>query len=55
MGKASYQKWLERVAYDMDTAEAIEELSSQITADIAQDFVNFSKEKIKWLTLKMKL
>lgn len=129
MEKAIYQKWLERVNYDMDTAEAmhatgryiyavfmcqqalekcfkafmafkgmaiipvhnlrrlaetagiggeiskedlrkidflsqyylnarykedIEELSSQITADIAKDFVNFSKEKVRWLTLKIR-
>lgn len=129
MGKPIYQKWLERVSYDIDTAEAmyvtgryiyavfmcqqalekcfkalmafknmdivpvhnlrrlaemtgiigemskdelkkidflsqyylnarykedIEELSSRITADIAKDFVNFSREKVKWLTLKMR-
>ncbi|HEY4481934.1 MAG TPA: HEPN domain-containing protein [Candidatus Brocadiaceae bacterium] len=129
MGKAIYQKWLERANYDIDTAEAmyttgryiyvvfmcqqalekclkalmafkemdivpvhnlrrlaemtgvigemskeelkkidflsqyylnarykedIEELMLQITADIAKDFVNFSKEKVKWLTLKIK-
>ena len=129
MGKAIYQKWLDRVKYDMDTAEAmyatgryiytvfmcqqalekcfkalitfngmemmpvhslrrlaemtgtigelskedlrkidflsqyylnarykedIEELSSQTTADIAKDFISFSKEKIQWLTRKIR-
>jgi len=129
MKKAIYQKWLERVKYDIDTAEAmyatrryiyavficqqalekcfkalmafkgieilpvhnlrrlaemidvigelshldlkkmdflsqyylnarykedIEELLSQITDDIAIDFLSFIKEKIEWLTLKMK-
>ncbi len=129
MEKAVYEKWLERVSYDMDTAEAmyaarryiyvvfmcqqalekcfkafmafkgieiipvhnlrrlaemtgmvgemsaedlkkidflsqyylnarykedIEELSSQTTADIAKDFISFSKEKVQWLTLKIK-
>lgn len=129
MPKAIYQKWLERVKYDMETAEAIpatgryiyavfmcqqavekgckalmafkgmeivpmhnlrrlaemtdtvrelskqdlkkidllsqyylnarykediEELSSQTTAEIAKDFINFSKGKIQWLTLKTK-
>ncbi len=34
--------------------EDIEELSLQITNDTAKDFLNFSKEKIKWLTHKIK-
>lgn len=34
--------------------EDIEDLSSQITADITKDFLIFTKEKIKWLILKMK-
>lgn len=25
-----------------------------LVTDIAKDFVNFSKEKVKWLTLKIK-
>lgn len=128
MTKPHYQKWLERVTYDMDTAEAmlvakryiyavfmcqqtlekcfkaliafkgkktmpvhnlrrlaemtaiiddlskedlkkmdflsqyylnarykedIEELSSQITANLAKDFIGFTKEKVRWLTQKM--
>lgn len=35
--------------------EDIEELSLQITADTAKDYLSFSKEKIKWLTHKIKL
>lgn len=35
--------------------EDIEELSLQITADTAKDYLNFSREKIKWLTHKIKL
>lgn len=129
MGKAIHQKWLERVRYDIDTADAmyatgryiyavfmcqqaleksfkalmafkgmeippihnlrrlaeitdvvgeitpedlrkidflsqyylnarykedIEELSLQITADTAKDYLNFSKEKIEWLTRKIR-
>lgn len=129
MENSNYQKWLERVKYDMDTAEAmyatgryiyavfmgqqaiekcfkalmafkrmeivpvhnlrrlaeitgiidemskedvkkidflsqyylnarykedIEELSLQITADIAKEFVSFSKEKVEWLIRKIK-
>ncbi len=34
--------------------EDIDELSSQITVGLAKDFVDFSKEKVQWLTLKMK-
>jgi len=34
--------------------EDIEELSLQITADTAKDYLNFSKENIKWLTHKIK-
>lgn len=34
--------------------EDIEELSLQITDDTAKDFLDFSKEKIKWLTHKIK-
>lgn len=34
--------------------EDIEELSSQITTDVAKDFVNFSRKKVKWLTYKMR-
>ena len=129
MGKAIHQKWLERVTYDIDTADAmyatgrhiytvfmcqqaieksfkalmafkgmeilpihnlrrlaeiagvvdeispadlrkidflsqyylnarykedIEELSLQITPDTAKDYLNFSKETIKWLIHKIK-
>lgn len=129
MTKPHYQKWLERVNYDMDTAEAmfiakryiyavfmyqqtlekcfkalmvfkgkkimpvhnlrrlaemtgtiddlskvdlkkmdflsqyylnarykedIEELSSQITDKLAKDFIGFTKEKVQWLTQKIK-
>jgi HEPN domain-containing protein len=129
MGKAIHQKWLERVKYDIDTADAmyatgryiytvfmcqqaleksfkalialkgmeilpihnlrrlaeitdvvdeispvdfkkidflsqyylaarykedIEELSLQITADTANEYLTFSKEKIEWLTRKIK-
>ena len=129
MGKAIHQKWLERVKYDIDTADAmyatgryiytvfmcqqaleksfkalialkgmeilpihnlrrlaeitevvdelspvdfkkidflsqyylaarykedIEELSIQITADTANEYLTFSKEKIEWLTRKIK-
>ncbi|MEK6725368.1 MAG: HEPN domain-containing protein [Deltaproteobacteria bacterium] len=35
--------------------EDIEELSLQITPDTAKEYLNFSKEKIKWLTRKIKL
>lgn len=35
--------------------EDIEELSSQITAEIANDYLIYTKEKIQWLTLKTKL
>ena len=35
--------------------EDIEELSLQITADTAKIYLNFSKEKIEWLTHKIKL
>lgn len=35
--------------------EDIEELAIEITADTAKDYLNFSKEKIKWLTHKIKL
>jgi len=34
--------------------EDIEELSSQITDVIVKDFLNFSKEKVQWLILKMR-
>lgn len=34
--------------------EDIEELSSQITADTAKDFIDFSKGKIQWLTQKIR-
>lgn len=34
--------------------EDIEELSLQITADIAKEFVSFSKEKVEWLIRKIK-
>lgn len=34
--------------------EDIEELSAQITANTARDFVMFSKEKIEWLIRKIK-
>ena len=35
--------------------EDIEELSLQITADTAKIYLSFSKEKIKWLTHKIRL
>jgi HEPN domain-containing protein len=129
MGKANHQKWLERVKYDIDTADAmfstgryiyavfmcqqaleksfkalmaykgmeilpihnirrlaettgvvdeigpedlrkmdflsqyylnagykedIEELSFQITTDTTREYLSFSKEKIEWLTHKIK-
>ena len=34
--------------------EDIEELSLQITADVAKEFVSFSKEKVEWLIRKIK-
>jgi len=34
--------------------EDIEELSLQVTADVAKDYVAFSKEKIEWLSRKIK-
>lgn len=34
--------------------EDIEGLSLQITADTANDYLTFSKEKIEWLTRKIK-
>lgn len=35
--------------------EDIEELAIEITDETAKDYLNFSKEKIKWLTHKIKL
>ena len=34
--------------------EDIEELSSQITDEVAKEYLRFSKEKIEWLTLKIR-
>ena len=34
--------------------EDVEELLSQITPEKAVDFLNFTREKIKWLTQKMR-
>lgn len=34
--------------------EDIEELSSQITDEVAKEYLRFSTEKIKWLTLKIR-
>lgn len=34
--------------------EDIEELAAQITEDMVKEFVDFSKEKIKWITQKIR-
>ena len=34
--------------------EDVEELSLQVTADVARDFLSFAKDKIAWLTLKIR-
>ena len=34
--------------------EDVEELCLQVTADVAKDFLSFAKDKIAWLTLKIR-
>ncbi|HHT9126305.1 MAG TPA: HEPN domain-containing protein [Candidatus Brocadiia bacterium] len=56
MGKEELKKidFLSQYYLNARYKEDIEELSSQISADVAKEFMNFSREKIKWLTLKMR-